>query len=136
MGLATEFRDFIAGGNVVDLAVGVLIGGAFGKLISSLVDNVIMPVVGLFLGGADFSSLKIILKAADPITKSAEVAVSYGVFINTVVQFLILMAVVFAMVKSINQMRKPAVVAEAGPPAPSAEETLLGEIRDLLKTRG
>lgn len=134
MSIASEFRAFIAGGNVVDLAVGVIIGGAFGKIVSSLVDNVIMPPIGLLLGGIDFSKLEYVLKPDDPLTAAAEkVSIQYGVFVNTIIQFLIIGWVVFLMVKAINRMRKP---AEAAPEGPPADVVLLGEIRDLLKSRG
>ena len=134
MSIASEFRAFIAGGNVVDLAVGVIIGGAFGKIVSSLVDNVIMPPIGLLLGGIDFSKLEFVLKPDDPVTAAVEkVSIQYGAFVNTIIQFLIIGWVVFLMVKTINRMRKP---AEAAPEGPPADVVLLGEIRDLLKSRG
>jgi len=136
MSIASEFREFIARGNVVDLAVGVIIGGAFGKIVTSLVDQVIMPPVGLLTGGVDFSQMKIVLRAADPVAKVAETAIDYGAFLNTLIQFLIIAAVIFSIVKGINALRRtedtPVAPAET-PPTPS--ETLLGEIRDLLKTR-
>ncbi len=136
MSIASEFREFIARGNVVDLAVGVIIGGAFGKIVTSLVDQVIMPPVGLLTGGVDFSQMKIVLRAADPVAKVAETAIGYGAFLNTLIQFLIIAAVIFSIVKGINALRRtedtPVAPAET-PPTPS--ETLLGEIRDLLKTR-
>ncbi|MEI9906243.1 MAG: large conductance mechanosensitive channel protein MscL [Asticcacaulis sp.] len=94
-------------GNVVDLAVGVVIGGAFGKIVTSLVDNIIMPPIGYVTGGVDFSNLKLVLKAADPLTKTAEVAISYGVFINTVIQFLIIGTAIFIVVKGINKLMPP-----------------------------
>ncbi|MFN9927624.1 MAG: large-conductance mechanosensitive channel protein MscL [Phenylobacterium sp.] len=134
MSIASEFRAFIAGGNVVDLAVGVIIGGAFGKIVSSLVDNVIMPPIGLLLGGIDFSKLEFVLKPDDPVTAAVEkVSIQYGAFVNTIIQFLIIGWVVFLMVKAINRMRKP---AEAAPEGPPADVVLLSEIRDLLKSRG
>ena len=136
MSIASEFREFIARGNVVDLAVGVIIGGAFGKIVTSLVDQVIMPPVGLLTEGVDFSQMKIVLRAADPVAKVAETAIDYGAFLNTLIQFLIIAAVIFSIVKGINALRRtedtPVAPAET-PPTPS--ETLLGEIRDLLKTR-
>jgi len=134
MSVVSEFRAFIAGGNVVDLAVGVIIGGAFGKIVTSLVDNVIMPPIGLLLGGIDFSKLEFVLKPDDPVTTAVEkVSIQYGAFVNTVIQFLIIGWVVFLMVKAINKMRNPPEAAAAGPPA---DVVLLGEIRDLLKSRG
>ena len=134
MGLFKEFREFIARGNVIDLAVGVIIGGAFGKIVTSLVDQVIMPPIGILTGGVDFSQLKIVLKAADPAAKQAEVAILYGAFINTLIQFLIIAMVIFLLVKAINSLRRK----EAEKPAPSAptpSEALLTEIRDLLQAR-
>lgn len=136
MGMVSEFREFIARGNVVDLAVGVIVGGAFGKIVTSLVDQVIMPPIGLITGGIDFSQLKIVLKGADAAAKKAEVAISYGAFLNTMIQFLIIAFVIFLMVKAINSMRRKEAEAPAAPPAPTTEERLLTEIRDLLKARG
>lgn len=133
MGMVSEFREFIARGNVVDLAVGVIVGGAFGKIVTSLVDQVIMPPIGLITGGIDFSQLKIVLKAADAAAKKPEVAISYGAFLNTLIQFLIIAFVIFLMVKAINTMRRKEAAAPAAPPAPTTEERLLTEIRDLLK---
>ena len=128
-----EFRDFIARGNVVDLAVGVIIGGAFGAIVKSLVDQIIMPPIGLLTGGVDFAALKWVLKPAAG--KAAEVAVGYGVFINTVIQFLIIAAAIFLMVKAINSLRREEAQAPVEPAAPTTTEALLTEIRDLLKTR-
>ncbi|HEY5006962.1 MAG TPA: large-conductance mechanosensitive channel protein MscL [Caulobacteraceae bacterium] len=128
-----EFRDFIARGNVVDLAVGVIIGGAFGAIVKSLVDQIIMPPIGLLTGGVDFAALKWVLKPAAG--KLAEVAVGYGVFINTVIQFLIIAAAIFLMVKAINSMRREEAKAPEEPAAPTTTEALLVEIRDLLKNR-
>ncbi len=124
MSVFSEFRDFIARGNVVDLAVGVIIGGAFGKIVTSLVDDVVMPPIGLVLGGVDFSALKIVLKAADPAKKAAEVAIGYGAFLNTIIQFLILAVVIFLVVKGINSLRREEAVEEAPPqPAPPAKNS-------------
>jgi large conductance mechanosensitive channel len=130
-----EFREFIARGNVVDLAVGVIIGAAFGKIITSLVEQVVMPPVGLFLGKVDFAQLKLVLQPADPARKLAEVAIGYGAFFNTIIQFLIVAFVVFLMIKLLNAMRRQEAKAPAEPPAPSPTETLLTEIRDLLRAR-
>ncbi len=137
MSILSEFREFIARGNVVDLAVGVIIGGAFGKIVTALVEDVIMPPIGLLTSGVDFSHMNLVLKADNPATKVDEmVAIQYGAFLNTVIQFMIVAWVVFLLVKGVNALRR-AQAAEAAesapPPAPSAEETLLGEIRDLLK---
>jgi large conductance mechanosensitive channel len=130
-----EFREFIARGNVIDLAVGVIIGAAFGKIITSFVDQVIMPVIGLLTAGVDFSQLKIVLKAADVVAKKPEVAVLYGAFLNTIIQFLIVAFVVFLMIKLLSAMRRKQAETPAPPAAPSPSEVLLTEIRDLLKAR-
>jgi large conductance mechanosensitive channel len=134
-----EFREFIAKGNVVDLAVGVIIGAAFGKIVTSLVDDIVMPPIGKILGNVDFSNLFISLSGGTYKTlaeaKAAGAAtINYGVFFNTVVQFLIVAFIIFLVVRSINKLRKEE--APAADPAPSKEEVLLTEIRDLLKTRG
>jgi len=130
-----EFRDFIARGNVIDLAVGVIIGAAFGKIVTSLVDQIIMPPIGLLLGKVDFSQLKLVLQPADPVKKSAEVALGYGAFANTVIQFLIVAVVIFLMVKLLSFTRKKEATEPAPPPAPSPTEVLLTEIRDALRSR-
>ncbi len=134
MGMVGEFREFIERGNVVDLAVGVIIGGAFGKIVTGLVDQVIMPPIGFLTGGVDFSQLKIVLKAADAATKKAEVAIAYGAFINTLIQFFIIAVVIFLIVKMLNSLKRKEAQAPPAPSAPTASETLLTEIRDLLKT--
>lgn len=135
MSIFKEFREFIARGNVIDLAVGVIIGAAFGKIVTSLVEQVIMPPIGLVLGKVDFSQLKIVLQPADAVAKKAEVAIQYGAFFNTVIQFLIVAAVVFLIVKMVNSLRRQEAEAPAAPPAPTTSEALLMEIRDALKTR-
>ena len=129
MSLLKEFREFIGRGNVVDLAVGVIIGAAFGKIITSLVEQVVMPPIGLLLGKVDFSDLKFVLQPVDPARKAGEVAIQYGAFINTVIQFLIVATVVFLLVKAINTMKRKEAQAAPVPPT----EALLTEIRDLLK---
>jgi large conductance mechanosensitive channel len=134
--IVDEFREFVARGNVVDLAVGVIIGAAFGKIVTSLVEQVIMPPIGLLVGRVDFSQLKVVLTPADPVAKKAEVAIAYGAFVNTVIQFLIIAFVVFLMVKLVNTLRRKEAAAPAAPPAPTPTEALLTEIRDLLKNRG
>ena len=132
MSIVKEFREFIARGNVIDLAVGVIIGAAFNSIVKSLVDQVIMPPIGLLMGGLDFSKLQWVLKPEDPATPAVElVAVQYGAFINTVIQFLIVAVVVFLLVKLVNQVRR-ADADEPAPSAPTPEEKLLTEIRDLL----
>ena len=133
MSIGSEFKEFIARGNVVDLAVGVIIGGAFGKIVTSLVDQVIMPPIGLLTGGIDFSQLKVVLKAAgDDPKKIPEVAIQYGAFINTLIQFLIVAFVIFLLVKGINSLRRQEAEAPAAPAAPTTTEALLMEIRDSL----
>jgi large conductance mechanosensitive channel len=135
MTVVKEFREFIAKGNVIDLAVGVIIGAAFGKIVTSLVEQVVMPPIGLLLGQVDFSDLKLVLKPEDVAAKTDEVAVLYGAFINTVIQFLIVAMAVFLMVKLVNHLRRmdAAEPGPAAPAAPTATETLLMEIRDSLK---
>ena len=134
MSLLTEFREFAARGNVVDLAVGVIIGASFGKIVTSLVDQVVMPPIGLLLGGVDFSNLKWVLAPEDPTTEAIEeVAIQYGAFINTLIQFLIVAWVVFMLIKGVNTLRRQQ--ADAPPPPPTPSEALLVEIRDLLKSR-
>jgi large conductance mechanosensitive channel len=135
MSIATEFKEFISRGNVIDLAVGVIIGGAFGKIVTGLVDDIVMPPIGMITGGIDFSDMKLILKAAgaDP-KKMPEVALKYGDFINIIIQFLIIAFVIFLVVKGINTLRRKEAEAPAAPPAPTASEALLMEIRDALVT--
>ncbi len=131
MGIASEFKEFIAKGNVLDLAVGVIIGGAFGSIVSSLVDNVVMPPIGLLLSGVDFSKLQYVLKPDDAATAANElVAIQYGMFINAVIKFLIVAWVVFLIVKAVNTLRRPVEAPAAGP---TPDQALLTEIRDLLK---
>jgi large conductance mechanosensitive channel len=132
MSLATEFKEFAMRGNVVDLAVGVVIGGAFGKIVSSLVDAVIMPVVGILTGGVNFSTLAITLGTSP---KGEPVLLKYGVFIQSLVDFLIIAAVIFMVIRGINQLKKPAAAVPAAPPPPPKSEVLLEEIRNLLAKR-
>ncbi len=138
MSIAKEFREFIARGNVVDLAVGVIIGGAFGAIVKSLVDNVVMPPIGLLMGGVDFSKLELVWRRDDPTTEAVETVVSsYGLLLNAGIQFLIVALVVFLMVKAINSLRRQQA-ADPAPPqeaAPTPSEALLTEIRDLLKAQ-
>lgn len=134
--ILSEFREFIARGNVVDLAVGVIIGAAFNDIVKSLVDNLVMPPIGLLLSGVDFSQMKWVLKSVDPVKKTAEVAIQYGVFFNTIIKFLIVAWVVFLLVKGVNAVRrKDAATPPAEKPAPPPQEALLMEIRDLLKNQ-
>ena len=131
MSMMKEFKDFAMRGNVVDMAVGIVIGGAFGKIISSLVKDVIMPPIGVLLGGVDFSEMGYVVKEA---TEAAEaVIIKYGVFLNTIIEFVIIAFAIFMVIKGMNSMKKKEEAAPAAPPAPSKEEVLLGEIRDLLK---
>ena len=135
MGIFSEFREFIARGNVIDLAVGVIIGASFNKIVDSLVNQVVMPPIGLLMGGLDFSKLQWVLRPDDPATTVNElVAIQYGAFINTLIQFLIVAWVVFMLIKGVNTLRRQQAEAPA-PEAPTPSETLLVEIRDLLKSR-
>lgn len=134
MSMMSEFKDFAMRGNVVDMAVGIVIGGAFGKIVSSFVANVLMPPIGLLLGGVDFSDLALTLKEA---TAGVEpVLMSYGLFVQSVVDFIIIAFAIFLVVKAMNSLKKeePAAEPEAEP-GPSAEQVLLTEIRDALRTQ-
>lgn len=133
MSMLKEFKQFAMRGNVVDMAVGIIIGVAFGKIVSSLVNDVIMPPIGLLMGGVDFSSFMITLKQA--MGDVPAVTLNYGVFINTVIDFVIVAFAIFLVIKGMNRMKKKEEEAPAAPPAPTKQETLLAEIRDLLKTR-
>jgi len=131
MKLVDEFKAFAMKGNVVDMAVGIIIGAAFGKIIASLVSDVIMPPLGLLIGGVNFTDLKFIMKAA--VGENPAVTLNYGSFLQVVFDFLIVAFVVFMMIKGMNSLKKKQEAAPATPPAPTKEETLLTEIRDLLK---
>lgn len=142
MKMINEFKAFAMRGNVVDMAVGIIIGGAFGKIVSSVVADVIMPPIGLLMGGVSFTDLKVILK--DPVLDAAgqvvteAVSINYGNFIQVTVDFLIIAFAIFMMIKAMNNMMKKKEEAPAPPPpppAPSKEELLLGEIRDILKNK-
>lgn len=137
MNIFEDFKKFISRGNVVDLAVGVIIGAAFGKVVSSVVDDIIMPPLGLAIGGVDFKNLKVILKAADPLTKAPEVAWKYGNFIQNLFDFLIIAIAIFAIVKIVSiieRRQQAAPPPPAPPPPPTKDQELLTEIRDLLKS--
>lgn len=121
-----EFMDFVKKGNVLDLAVAVIIGGAFGAIVTSLVNDLIMPLIGIIIGGIDFTGLSL---------KVGDATLTYGNFIQAVVNFLIIAFVIFLLIRQVKKLEKPAPAAPAAPPEPSAEEKLLAEIRDLLKTR-
>jgi large conductance mechanosensitive channel len=134
MNILNEFKEFALKGNVVDMAVGIIIGGAFGTIVQSLVKDVIMPPIGLLLGGVDFSDIKIPLRAAS--TGQEAVTLNIGTFLNNVISFLIVAAAVFALVKAINELRKRLETqAPKTPPAPSPSEVYLKEIRDALVNR-
>lgn len=126
MGILKEFKEFAMRGNVMDMAVGVIIGGAFGKIVSSLVDDVIMPVIGVLTGGADFSKLSLMVGDAE---------VKYGMFIQNIIDFLIIAICIFSMIKVMNSISAKKKEEPAAPAEPSNEEKLLSEIRDLLKNK-
>ena len=130
-----EFREFALRGNVVDLAVGVILGAAFGAIVTSLVNDILMPPIGLLLGGIDFKELSILLKPATVAPAAKAVTMNIGIFLNTVISFLLVAFSVFMVVKAINTARRAPAPAAAAPPAPTASEALLMEIRDLLKAR-
>jgi len=140
MSMLKEFKDFAMKGNVVDMAVGIIIGGAFGKIVSSIVADIIMPPIGFLMGGVNFIDLKFILKAAElDLTTQAmkpAVTINYGQFLQVTVDFIIVAFAIFIMVKVMNSLKKKEVSAPSVPPAPSKQEVLLEEIRDILrKTR-
>jgi len=135
-GFFGEFHEFAMRGNVVDLAVGVIIGAAFGKIVTALVDNVIMPPIGLLIGQVDFSELQWVLRPDDPTTPKVDpVAVQYGLLVNAIVQFTIVAFAVFLLVKLINRMRAREAEKPVEPSAPTPTEALLTEIRDELRKR-
>ena len=141
MGMIKEFKEFAVKGNMVDMAVGIIIGGAFGTIVKSLVSDVIMPPIGLALGGVDFSNLFLVLgegsfESLDAAKEAGAATLNYGVFINNIISFLIIAFAVFILVKAINQLNRKEEEAPKPPPEPPAEEKLLTEIRDLLKQRG
>ncbi|MGZ5245170.1 MAG: large-conductance mechanosensitive channel protein MscL [Bacteroidia bacterium] len=141
MGLGKEFKEFISRGNVIDLAVGIIIGAAFGKIVSSAVADIIMPPIGMVIGGVNFTDLKIPIKAAEidaagKVIKAA-VTINYGNFIQALFDFVIVASAIFLLVKGVNSLRKKKAQEETPTPiAPTGEELLLTEIRDLLKQRG
>lgn len=135
MGFLKEFKEFAMRGSVIDLAVGVVIGGAFGKIVTSLVDDVIMPPIGYITGGVDFTELKYVITEADEAAEVAEVAVNYGNFINVIIQFLIIAFCIFLVIKGINSLKKKEEEVPAAAPDPSREEVLLTEIRDALRNK-
>lgn len=144
MSFFKEFKQFAMRGNVVDMAVGIIIGAAFGKIVSSLVNDVIMPPIGMLLGGINFSEFKMVIKDAVPATvdaagnavpEIAAVTLNYGSFIQVIIDFLIIALAIFMMIRVMNKMQKKEEAKPAPPPAPSKEETLLTEIRDILKSK-
>ncbi|GHE23501.1 large-conductance mechanosensitive channel protein MscL [Sphingobacterium griseoflavum] len=135
MGFFKEFKEFAMRGSVVDLAVGVVIGGAFGKIVTSLVNDIIMPPIGYLTGGVDFSNLKYVITPADEAAGITEVAINYGTFVNVVIQFIIVAFCIFLVIKGLNSLKKKEEAAPAAPAAPSKEEVLLTEIRDILRNK-
>jgi large conductance mechanosensitive channel len=133
MSVIKEFREFAVKGNVVDMAVGIIIGAAFGKIVSSAVADVAMPVIGLIVGGVNFSHLAVTLK--EGVDKTPPVLLKYGVFLQTIFDFIIVAIAVFMLVKGINRLRRKEEAKPAAPPEPPRQELLLAEIRDLLKAR-
>ena len=138
MKIIQEFKEFAIKGNVVDMAVGIIIGGAFGKIVTSLVNDVIMPPIGMIIGGVNFTGLRLVLKSASVDAAgvaSPEVAINYGAFIQVLFDFIIVAFCIFMMIKGLNSLKKKKEEAPAAPPAPTKEEVLLTEIRDLLKNK-
>jgi len=133
MKMLKEFRDFISKGNVLDLAVAVIIGAAFGKIVTSFVNDILMPPIGILMGGVDFKDLTVVLKNA--VGEVPAVTLNYGMFIQNVIDFLIIALCVFLVVKVANNLSKKMEEAPAAPPAPTKDQELLTEIRDLLKER-
>ena len=131
MSMMKEFKDFAVKGNVVDMAVGIVIGAAFGKIVSALVAGVLMPPIGVLMGGVDFTDLAYVIK--DAVADAPAVVISYGKFLQTVIDFTIIAFAIFMVVKGINSLKKKEEAAPKAPPEPSKEEVLLSEIRDLLK---
>ena len=134
MGMMSEFKDFAMKGNVVDMAVGVVVGGAFGTIVKSFTNDILMPPIGILLGGVDFSNLALQIKEAAG--EAEAVTINYGVFINNILDFLIIAFAIFLVVKAMNSaMKEEEEEVEEAPPEPSKEEVLLGEIRDALRSR-
>jgi len=140
MGMLKEFKEFAMKGNVLDMAVGIIIGAAFGKIVSSLVNDVVMPPIGKLMGNVDFSNLFINLGGGEYASLTAAkqagaATINYGIFLNTLLDFIIIAFAIFIMVKAMNMAKRKAEAGSATPPPPSGEEKLLAEIRDLLKSR-
>jgi len=139
VGIIKEFKEFAMRGNVMDMAVGIIIGAAFGKIVSSLVADVVMPPIGLLLGGVDFSELAFTLKEAVPATATAAeapaVVIKYGMFMNTVIDFVIVAFAIFMMIKLMNKLMRKKAAEPAPPPGPTPDQKLLMEIRDAIKAK-
>ncbi len=133
MSMMSEFKDFAMRGNVMDMAVGIIIGGAFGKIVSSFVNDVLMPPIGLAMGGVDFADLKMTLQEASEGVEA--VTLNWGAFVQSAVDFIIIAFAIFMMIKAMNSMKKKEEEAPEEPPKPSNEEVLLAEIRDALRNR-
>lgn len=133
MKMLKEFQQFAMRGNVIDMAVGIIIGAAFGKIITSLVEDIIMPPIGYVMGGMDFSNLKLVIKEAAE--NAPAVAIKYGVFINVIINFTIVAFAMFMLINAMNQLKKKEAAAPSAPPTPSTQELLLMEIRDILKRK-
>ena len=140
-----EFKEFAAKGNMLDMAVGIVIGAAFATIITSLVNDIVMPPIGMLIGGVDFAEFYMVLQQGDPAgpyatlaaaKEAGAVTMNWGVFINSLISFLIVALALFFVIKGFNKMKAEEEAAPEAPPEPSAEETLLGEIRDLLKAQG
>ena len=139
MGFISEFRTFAMRGNVMDMAVGIIIGAAFGRIVRSVVADIMMPPLGVLAGGVDFSDKKVVLRQAAPAAEGVAavpaVTVNYGMFLNATINFIIVAFAVFLLVKAMNSMRRQEATAPAPPPAPTKQEVLLTEIRDALRAR-
>ncbi|HET6349486.1 MAG TPA: large-conductance mechanosensitive channel protein MscL [Candidatus Krumholzibacteria bacterium] len=133
MSMVKEFKEFAMRGNVIDMAVGIVIGAAFGKIVSSAVNDIIMPPLGLIIGGVNFSALKVTL--GEPLAGGEPVTLNYGTFLQTLVDFLIVAFAIFLVVKGINSMKRKQEAAPAAPPGPTKDQALLTEIRDILKAK-
>ena len=138
--MLSEFKEFVAKGNVLDLAIGVIMGGSFGKIVSTFTDGIIMPPIGMLMGGVNFNELFIDLsgkgfKTLEEAKKAAAPVITYGALINNIIDFLIVSFVLFLLIKQVNKLKKAPAPAPAAPPPPSAEQKLLVEIRDLLAKR-
>ena len=138
--MLSEFKEFVAKGNVLDLAIGVIMGGSFGKIVSTFTDGIIMPPIGMLMGGVNFNELFIDLsgkgfKTLEEAKKAAAPVITYGALINNIIDFVIVSFVLFLLIKKVNKMKNEQPPAPAAPPPPSAEQKLLGEIRDLLAKR-